>query len=64
MAPGEDELMGEIAEMMLDGTMCECCGVWHDDILANVEGGDKDGKGGTVEFTPQGYPWTCSDCRG
>ncbi len=23
--------MGEIADMMLDGTMCEQCGVWVDD---------------------------------
>lgn len=23
--------MGEIAEMMLDGTLCECCGVYMDD---------------------------------
>lgn len=29
--------MGEIADMMLDGTMCECCGVWMDDILAGEE---------------------------
>ena len=24
--------MGEIAEMMLNGTMCECCGVFLDEI--------------------------------
>lgn len=23
--------MGEIADMMLDGTLCECCGVYIDD---------------------------------
>ena len=23
--------MGEIAEMMLDGTLCECCGAYIDD---------------------------------
>lgn len=23
--------MGEIAEMMLDGTMCQCCGEWLND---------------------------------
>lgn len=23
--------MGEIADMMLDGTMCQVCGVWMDD---------------------------------
>jgi endogenous inhibitor of DNA gyrase (YacG/DUF329 family) len=26
--------MGEIAEMMLDGTMCEGCGEFMDDIIA------------------------------
>jgi hypothetical protein len=31
--PGRDE-MGEIAEMVLDGTICERCGVW----LHNGEG--------------------------
>lgn len=39
--------MGEIADMMLDGTMCQECGVWMND------GADGDG-----------YPVTCSDCRG
>ena len=23
--------MGEVADMMLDGTLCECCGVWMGD---------------------------------
>lgn len=29
--------MGEIAEMMLDGTMCEGCGEWMGDILAGAD---------------------------
>lgn len=32
--------MGEIADMMLDGTMCECCGEFMEDIIA---GGDAPG---------------------
>lgn len=38
--------MGEIADMMLDGTLCECCGVM---ILEDEE-------------DPQGFPGYCSDC--
>jgi len=38
--------MGEIAEMMLDGTLCECCGV--------ALGGP-----GT-DYEPQGFPQYCS----
>ena len=37
--------MGEIAEMMLDGTLCECCGV------ALLEGPDDE---------PAGFPSYCS----
>lgn len=37
--------MGEIAEMMLDGTLCEACGVYLGD--------DED-------FEPQGFPGYCS----
>ncbi len=39
--------MGEIAEMMLDGTLCQVCGV------AMVHGEDDE---------PAGYPVTCDDC--
>lgn len=38
--------MGEIAEMMLDGTLCACCGV----VLIG-EGEE-----------PEGYPQYCADC--
>ena len=36
--------MGEISEMMLDGTLCECCGVL---IIEEDE-------------EPEGYPQYCS----
>lgn len=39
--------MGEIAEMMLDGTLCEGCGV-----LMLKEGQE-----------PPGYPCRCADCK-
>lgn len=26
--------MGDIAEMMLDGTLCECCGVYIEEVEA------------------------------
>ncbi len=41
--------MGEVAEMMLDGTLCQCCG---DDL----------GEPDDDDFEPAGYPITCSDC--
>jgi len=40
--------MGEIAEMMLDGTMCQQCGEWL--ILDGSE--------------PAGYPMSCDACGG
>lgn len=41
--------MGEIADMHLDGTLCEQCGVPFDDILKS-------------EPAP-GYPRLCEDCE-
>lgn len=40
--------MGEIAEMMLDGTLCEQCGSVLEDIVAGAES--------------PGYPRLCWDC--
>ena len=40
--------MGEIVDMMLDGTLCECCGSVMDDINSGVES--------------PGYPRLCWDC--
>lgn len=42
--------MGEIAEMHLDGTLCECCGQVFDDIINGAE--------------PPGHPRRCSGCVG
>ncbi len=42
--------MGEIADMMLDGTMCQGCGVWMDDILNGADA--------------PGYPRFCGGCVG
>lgn len=38
--------MGEIADMMLDGTMCEQCGEWLGDPMSE----------------PQGFPGLCPSC--
>lgn len=40
--------MGEAAEDILDGTVCECCGQFLDDI---INGGE-----------PPGYPRRCGSC--
>ena len=39
--------MGEVSEMMEDGTLCQCCGV----LMINE---DED---------PCGYPISCDDCE-
>ncbi len=52
--------MGEIADMLLDGTLCQFCGVINEDILA----ANPESDGPTVEtFEPQGFPWTCAGCK-
>jgi hypothetical protein len=42
--------MGEITEMILDGTLCQVCGVFM---------GDPDSD---AEFTPPDHPQTCAIC--
>lgn len=42
--------MGEVVEMMLDGTMCAGCGEWID--VDGLASGD---------FEPQGFPGYCSE---
>lgn len=42
--------MGEVAEMMLDGTLCQCCGIYLDDDETDEEPGN-------------GYPITCKSCK-
>ena len=46
--------MGEYAEALLDGSCCQFCGVWNDEILA---GGPED------TFEPDGTPWICRGCK-
>ena len=51
--------MGEVADDMLDGTCCQYCGEWHPDIMAMADDGPGDSP---VEWSPQGYPYTCPGC--
>ncbi|MCI2926647.1 hypothetical protein FH139_02280 [Staphylococcus hominis] len=46
--------MGEIVDMMLDGTLCDFCGCLMDDLIVE---GSKELK------EPPGYPRTCEDCQ-
>lgn len=46
--------MGEYAEDLMDGTCCQYCGVFHDDVFKEPL---------DEPFIPQGFPWTCSDCK-
>lgn len=41
--------MGDIADAMLDGTLCETCGILMEDMTE--EGAE-----------PPGYPRQCADC--
>ncbi len=47
--------MGEIAEMMLDGTLCEGCGVFMEDLAPENEGDQI--------LDPPGSPRRCDDCE-
>lgn len=40
--------MGDIADMILDGTLCQCCGGIIDEVIETGE--------------PIGYPTFCYDC--
>lgn len=46
--------MGEIAEMVLDGTLCQCCGALMEDL--KPEHGNK-------LKVPPGYPRSCDNCK-
>lgn len=54
--------MGEIADDMMDGTMCQC-GVINDDLLAHMQKHAPGGGRVDVPWEPPGFPWTCPDCR-
>lgn len=43
--------MGEIADDMLDGRACQCCGVW---LKAYLNGKQPNG---------YGYPVSCPNCK-
>ena len=46
--------MGEIADLILEGVYCQCCGAVMDDLIV------KDSK--FLKEAP-GYPRSCSDCE-
>lgn len=46
--------MGDIAAAMLDGTLCECCGCIHEDLII---------PGSIYLKEPPGYPRRCKDCE-
>jgi hypothetical protein len=50
--------MGEISEMMLDGTLCECCGVFLGEVNEDPRMDYEE-----EQFEPQGFPGLCSDCQ-
>lgn len=45
--------MGEISEMILDGTLCERCGTLMEDLLVEASKALKEAPG---------HPRLCSDC--
>lgn len=50
--------MGEIAEMMLDGTMCSACGEFLE-CNFDMDGGAD----GIIEDTSPGFPMMCAACQ-
>ena len=54
--------MGDISDMMLDGTLCQTCGVYlgpsPDDIKDNYIKQVK-----AEEWEPCGYPVSCDECE-
>jgi len=47
--------MGQVADDILNGLMCEICGVWMPDVLK---------KNSKLFTNPPGYPRKCPDCIG
>lgn len=45
--------MGEVADMMLDGTLCQQCGVFMGPDWARS----------SDDWQPKGHPVTCKSCR-
>lgn len=46
--------MGEIADLHLDGTLCERCGSLMEDLIV---------KGSNTLKEPPGHPRMCDDCE-
>lgn len=47
-------MMGEVADDILAGLMCETCSVWMPDVLE---------KGSNLFENPPGHPRQCPDCK-
>ena len=50
--------MGEIADMIIDGTFCQVCGALMEDLMTKI---DKKNRTFDLKESP-GYPRTCKDC--
>jgi len=52
--------MGKVSEDILNGLLCECCGVWMEDVEEQI----LDNTTETVELfeNPPGYPRRCKSC--
>lgn len=48
--------MGDIADMMLEGVLCQVCGSYLGEI-------PEDGESEVVELIPDGFPQTCESCQ-
>jgi len=55
--------MGDVADDMLDGTCCQFCGVFHDDIMNVSDEEIEKSREKPIKWVPQGFPWTCKDCK-
>lgn len=49
--------MGDVSEMMLDGTLCQCCGTYLGPEPENNF--DKSAE----NWEPAGFPQNCEDCE-
>lgn len=46
--------MGDISDMMMEGILCQQCGVIMEDMIPDANGKQRE---------VPGYPRTCDDCR-
>ena len=54
--------MGEAADDALNGTVCQLCGEFNDDLIAHLEKHAPGGGECKVPWDPPGYPFTCVGC--